>query len=171
MATRWWYTQAGTIVGFLADDGKWFYKQSGETFGYIGGTLDLRGGRHADRLLRQCRLDLPATGRQSKTGFHLETPILEQLSAEHRQYMLQRIPLGRPGGPAVGSGRAHRLARQRRGQLHDRPVHRHQRRTRDLLTVVRAAEVRVRRLLVDTKQPPPNVAEFEATRVHVGRAT
>ena len=100
MATRWWYTQAGTIVGFLADDGKWFYKQSGETFGYIGGTLDLRGGRHADRLLRQCRLDLPATGRQSKTGFHLETSILEQLSAEHRQYMLQRIPLGRPGQPS-----------------------------------------------------------------------
>lgn len=38
MATRWWYTQAGTIVGFLADDGKWFYKQSGETIGYIDGT-------------------------------------------------------------------------------------------------------------------------------------
>jgi hypothetical protein len=38
MATRWWYTQTGTIVGFLADDGKWFYKQSGQTIGYIDGT-------------------------------------------------------------------------------------------------------------------------------------
>lgn len=37
---------------------------------------------------------MAATGRQSKTGFHLETPLLEQLSAEHRQYMRQRIPLG-----------------------------------------------------------------------------
>ena len=102
MATRWWYTQAGTIVGFLADDGKWFYKQSGETFGYIGGTLDLRGGRHADRLLRQCRLDLPATGHQSKPDFTLRP---------HPRAALGRAPAihaaahpSRPAGPAVGSG-------------------------------------------------------------------
>jgi 3-oxoacyl-[acyl-carrier protein] reductase len=29
-----------------------------------------------------------------------QTPILEQLSREHLQYMLQRIPLGRPGQPS-----------------------------------------------------------------------
>jgi 3-oxoacyl-[acyl-carrier protein] reductase len=29
----------------------------------------------------------------------IETPILEQLSREHVQYMLQRIPLGRAGQP------------------------------------------------------------------------
>lgn len=29
----------------------------------------------------------------------IETPILEQLSREHLEYMLQRIPLGRPGQP------------------------------------------------------------------------
>lgn len=30
----------------------------------------------------------------------IETPILDQLSREHLQYMLQRIPLGRPGQPS-----------------------------------------------------------------------
>lgn len=37
MATRWWFTQDGAIVGYQADDGKWFYKQSGERIGYQEG--------------------------------------------------------------------------------------------------------------------------------------
>jgi hypothetical protein len=38
MATRWWYTKDGTIVGFFDDDGQWIYRQSGETIGYVEGT-------------------------------------------------------------------------------------------------------------------------------------
>ena len=62
----------------------------------------------------------------------IQTPILEGISEEHVEYMLQRVPLGTNGNR--GRGREpRRVPRERGSELLDRSHVRHLRRTRHLL--------------------------------------